>query len=53
MPGMTESGNWIFFLAMGVAADFLHFSNIDIIDLSNGFVNDQDEPLPCGELPKK
>jgi hypothetical protein len=28
--------------------DFLHFSNVDIIDLSKGFVNDQDEAFLCG-----
>jgi hypothetical protein len=39
--------------AAGVATDFLHFSNVDIIDLSKRFVNDQDEALLCGESPKK
>jgi hypothetical protein len=38
--GMTKSGNWIFLSAAGVATDFLHFSNFDIIDLSKGFVSD-------------
>jgi hypothetical protein len=38
--GMTESGNWTFWLAPRVATDFLHFSDVDIIDLSKGFVND-------------
>jgi hypothetical protein len=38
--GITESGNWIFLSAAGVATDFLHFSNFDIIDLSKEFVND-------------
>jgi coenzyme F420-reducing hydrogenase gamma subunit len=51
--GMTESRNWIFLLAAGVATDFLHFSDVDIIDLSKGFINDLDEALLCGELPKK
>jgi hypothetical protein len=50
---MTESGNWILLSATGVAIDFLHFSNVDIIDLSKGFVNDQDKALLCGELRKK
>jgi hypothetical protein len=51
--GMTKSGNWIFLLAAGFATDFLHFSNVDIIDLGKGFVNDQGKALLCGELPKK
>jgi hypothetical protein len=51
--GMTKSANWMFWLAAGVATDFLHFSNFDIIDLSKRFVNDQDEALLCGKLRKK
>jgi hypothetical protein len=51
--GMTESGNWILLLAAGVASDFLHFSNVEIRDLSKGFVNDQNEAFLCRELAKK
>jgi hypothetical protein len=40
-------------LAAGVATDLLHFSNVEIIDLTKGFVNDQDKALLCGEVPKK
>jgi hypothetical protein len=40
-------------LAAGVATDFLHFSNVDNIHLSKGFVNDQEQALLCGKLPKK
>jgi hypothetical protein len=51
--GITESGNWIFLLAAGVATDFFHFANVYIIDLSKCSVSDQDNALLCGELPKK
>jgi hypothetical protein len=53
MPEDDRIGELDFLVGGGAATDFLHFSDVDIIDLSKGFVNDQDKALLCGELPKK